>query len=207
MAVEARAASDGITGAARGRFRGSRLLPRAPRGTRGNEAVAGWIFVAPVVVILGLFLLLPIFMALWVSLTDWNGQNSPFTSDVPFVGADNYTKLFTEDGLARRDFMTSITMTAMVDLPFALPTAVAGIALTTLYTPSGWIGFVAAMVFYAFAVIAFFIAVSMIGPARTSLLSYAEPIVSAALGPCEIRSSMVFLPVAHMVPVEAESGA
>ncbi len=29
---------------------------------------------------------------------------------------------------------------AMVDLPFALPTAVAGIALTDLYSPQGWIG-------------------------------------------------------------------
>jgi sulfate transport system permease protein len=29
---------------------------------------------------------------------------------------------------------------ALVDLPFALPTAVAGIALSTLYAPSGWIG-------------------------------------------------------------------
>jgi sulfate transport system permease protein len=28
----------------------------------------------------------------------------------------------------------------MVDLPFALPTAVAGIALTALYAPKGWIG-------------------------------------------------------------------
>ena len=38
------------------------------------------------------------------------------------------------------------------------------------------------MLFYAFALIAFFIAISMIGPARTSLLSYAEPVVSAGLG-------------------------
>lgn len=29
---------------------------------------------------------------------------------------------------------------AAIDLPFALPTAVAGIALTTLYVPDGWIG-------------------------------------------------------------------
>ena len=28
----------------------------------------------------------------------------------------------------------------MIDLPFALPTAVAGISLTTLYAPNGWIG-------------------------------------------------------------------
>src|ERR1043165_4089875 len=29
---------------------------------------------------------------------------------------------------------------AVIDLPFALPTAVAGIALSTLYAPNGWIG-------------------------------------------------------------------
>lgn len=29
---------------------------------------------------------------------------------------------------------------AAIDLPFALPTAVAGIALTTLYVPEGWVG-------------------------------------------------------------------
>ena len=29
---------------------------------------------------------------------------------------------------------------ALVDLPFALPTAVAGIALTGLFAPNGWIG-------------------------------------------------------------------
>jgi sulfate transport system permease protein len=29
---------------------------------------------------------------------------------------------------------------ALVDLPFALPTAVAGIALATLYAPNGWLG-------------------------------------------------------------------
>jgi multiple sugar transport system permease protein len=85
--------------AGRGRFRGSTAM---------RENLAGWLFVAPVVIILGLFLLLPILMALWVSLTDWNGQGSPFRSGVPFVGAGNYTRLFTEDGLARQDFMTSI---------------------------------------------------------------------------------------------------
>ncbi|MEV4350251.1 sugar ABC transporter permease [Actinoplanes sp. NPDC049596] len=78
------------------------------RGIRGNERAAGWLFVAPVVIILGLFMLLPILMALWVSLTRWNGQGSPFTGDVPFAGAGNYTRLFTDEGLTRQDFMTSI---------------------------------------------------------------------------------------------------
>ncbi|WP_433368871.1 carbohydrate ABC transporter permease [Actinoplanes sp. CA-142083] len=75
---------------------------------RGNERGAGWLFVTPAVLVLGLFMALPILMALWVSLTDWNGQGSPFTSSVPFAGLDNYTKLFAEDGLARQDFMTSV---------------------------------------------------------------------------------------------------
>ncbi|GAB2624005.1 ABC transporter permease [Paractinoplanes abujensis] len=80
----------------------------ATKGIRGNERPAGWLFVAPALIILGLFMLLPILMALWVSLTRWNGQGSPFTGDVPFAGLGNYTRLFTDEGLARQDFMTSI---------------------------------------------------------------------------------------------------
>jgi sulfate transport system permease protein len=42
--------------------------------------------------------------------------------------------------LVRYRFPGRRLVDAMVDLPFALPTAVAGIALTTLYASSGWIG-------------------------------------------------------------------
>lgn len=42
--------------------------------------------------------------------------------------------------LVRYDFPGKKFVDALVDLPFALPTAVAGIALTTLYAPNGWIG-------------------------------------------------------------------
>jgi sulfate transport system permease protein len=42
--------------------------------------------------------------------------------------------------LVRYSFPGRRIVDAMVDLPFALPTAVAGIALTTLYAPGGWIG-------------------------------------------------------------------
>jgi multiple sugar transport system permease protein len=85
---------------------------RRPRSRlRGPERSAGWLFVAPVVLLLTVFLLVPILMALWVSVTAWNGQGSPFQSSVPMAGFDNYSRLFTEDGLARRDFMTSIRNT------------------------------------------------------------------------------------------------
>jgi sulfate/thiosulfate transport system permease protein len=42
--------------------------------------------------------------------------------------------------LVRYRFPGRRLVDAMVDLPFALPTAVAGIALTTLYASSGWVG-------------------------------------------------------------------
>jgi drug/metabolite transporter (DMT)-like permease len=68
--------------------------------------------------------------------------------------------------------------------------AVACIALGTLCivqgeivlprTSLGWIGFISSAAFFAYAMIAFFTAIALIGPMRTSLLSYAEPIFSAA---------------------------
>jgi sulfate transport system permease protein len=42
--------------------------------------------------------------------------------------------------LVRYTFPGKKVVDALVDLPFALPTAVAGIALTALYAPNGWIG-------------------------------------------------------------------
>ncbi len=42
--------------------------------------------------------------------------------------------------LVRYRFPGKRFIDALVDLPFALPTAVAGIALTSLYAPTGWIG-------------------------------------------------------------------
>lgn len=42
--------------------------------------------------------------------------------------------------LVRYRFPGRRVIDALVDLPFALPTAVAGIALTALYAPEGWVG-------------------------------------------------------------------
>ena len=42
--------------------------------------------------------------------------------------------------LTRYEFPGRSVLDALVDLPFALPTAVAGVALATLYGPNGWIG-------------------------------------------------------------------
>jgi sulfate transport system permease protein len=42
--------------------------------------------------------------------------------------------------LVRYDFPGRRVLDALIDIPFALPTAVAGIALTALYAENGWIG-------------------------------------------------------------------
>jgi sulfate transport system permease protein len=42
--------------------------------------------------------------------------------------------------LTRQRFPGRRLFDAIIDLPFALPTAVAGIALTALYAPTGWVG-------------------------------------------------------------------
>jgi len=81
---------------------------RAPRGIRRGETAAGWIFTAPVLLILGVFLLVPVLMALWVSFSDWSGRGSPFSSNVGFVGLDNYAAITGGGGLATRDFGTAL---------------------------------------------------------------------------------------------------
>ncbi|MET0811846.1 MAG: sugar ABC transporter permease [Microbacterium sp.] len=81
-------------------------VPR--RGIRRGEALAGWVFTLPVLVILGVFLLIPVVMALWVSVSDWSGRGSPFSAGVGFVGLDNYAAITTDGGLATRDFGTAL---------------------------------------------------------------------------------------------------
>jgi multiple sugar transport system permease protein len=77
------------------------------RGIRGGEARYGWAFVAPAILIIGVFLVLPIFLALFVSFSDWNGRGSPL-ANADLVGGANYSKVLLEDGLAQRNFATAI---------------------------------------------------------------------------------------------------
>ncbi len=86
-----------------------RLITRVREpGIYGHQATAGWLFLAPVIAILGLFLLLPILMAAWVSVSDWNGNGSPFSADVHFVGLENYRHLLTTPGLDQNNFGISL---------------------------------------------------------------------------------------------------
>jgi drug/metabolite transporter, DME family len=68
-------------------------------------------------------------------------------------------------------------------------------------TASGWIGFVTAATLYGFAMIAFFIAISMIGPVRTSLLSYADAVISAGLGVFVLGQALTLVQIAGIALV------
>ena len=77
------------------------------RGIRGREARYGWLFTAPAILIIGVFLVLPIFLALYVSFSNWNGLGSPLGNS-SIIGTRNYEKVLIDSGLAQRDFGTSI---------------------------------------------------------------------------------------------------
>ncbi len=64
------------------------------------------------------------------------------TFGASFIGAliNAVFGLLTAWVLVRYDFFGKKFIDALVDLPFALPTAVAGIALTAVYAKNGWIG-------------------------------------------------------------------
>jgi multiple sugar transport system permease protein len=73
-------------------------------GIRGHEAVAGWVFLLPVIAILGVFLVIPIAMAAWVSFSDWNGNGSPLGAHAHWIGLANYRDLLTTPGLDQNNF-------------------------------------------------------------------------------------------------------
>jgi len=67
--------------------------------------------------------------------------------------------------LTRYDFPGKRLLDALVDLPFALPTAVAGVALCTLYAPNGWLGqvFGLAGIKVAYTPLGIFVALVFVG--------------------------------------------
>ncbi|WP_419665228.1 carbohydrate ABC transporter permease [Streptomyces sp. 2-1] len=73
---------------------------RAPTGARSTsgppfwtsrrrDVLAGYLFIAPQLVGVVLFVLIPVGLAIWYSLSDWN----VFTGKQTFVGTDNYAAL------------------------------------------------------------------------------------------------------------------
>jgi len=104
----------------------------------------------------------------------WEGVTSPrvlasyrITFGASFLAAlvNLFFGLLVAWVLVRYKFFGKKVVDALVDLPFALPTAVAGIALTAIYAPNGWIGklLVPLGIKVAYTPIGIFIALTFIG--------------------------------------------
>ena len=94
---------------------GARKTERQRIDRKGQE-VSGWLFCLPMILILGVFMFIPIVMALWVSVSNWSGRGTPFGANVDFVGLKNYTDVLTTPGLAQSDFGTALRNNAWYTL-------------------------------------------------------------------------------------------
>ena len=85
-------------------------LTKPPKGKAGSaltkgEGRAGWTFVAPALVIIVLFLILPVIASLWVSVSNWSGKGSPLSAS--WVGMKNYDALLGKASLSQKNMATA----------------------------------------------------------------------------------------------------
>ena len=129
--------------------------PRARRWLRPRSAIPGFgVAFGYTLLYLGLIVLLPLaalvlkasemgVVGWWSAVSDERVVAALKTSfGLSFAAAalDSAFGLLIAWVLTRYRFPGRKILDAMLDLPFALPTAVAGIALTAIYAPTGWIG-------------------------------------------------------------------
>lgn len=74
-----------------------------------QDAVTGWLFMSPVILIFGVFLVIPIIFALYFSLTDWNGISPPLEANL--VGLKNYQDVLLGGGIRQFDFFKALKNT------------------------------------------------------------------------------------------------
>jgi sulfate transport system permease protein len=128
-------------------------MPRKVRALPGFEISLGF-----TLAFLGLVVVLPLSMLVLTSARMGIGEivavaTSPralaafgLTFGASFTAAliDTLFGVIVAWVLVRYRFPGRAALDALVDLPFAVPTAVSGIALTALYAPRGWVGRIAA---------------------------------------------------------------
>lgn len=100
--------ASGGAGAAPNRRRGTSRPNRHRPSLHRGEAKYGWLFITPPIIIIGIFLVVPVLLAVWVSVSDWSGLGSPLNPQVSFVGSKNFEAVLSDPGLAQKDFGTSI---------------------------------------------------------------------------------------------------
>ena len=95
--------------------------PRDPLAA--EDAVAGWLFILPALVIFGTFIFWPILYIFWLSFREW----SVITPEKPFVGLDNYARLLRND-----DFQIALRNTLWFSLGVVPTQTALGLILAVL---------------------------------------------------------------------------
>ncbi len=150
---QARTAPGAAQERARVRRQGNRVSVLDRRGP------SNLLYILPGFLIYGAFVFVPIFAAIGISLTDWNGITAPV-----FVGVDNFAKLFSDElffkalrnnaqfllyycvlpliiGLMLAAIISTVgtrqrlALRTLFFLPYVMPTAVLGIIFQWLYNP------------------------------------------------------------------------
>ncbi|MDX2139173.1 MAG: sugar ABC transporter permease [Chloroflexota bacterium] len=105
-----------------------------------EEGLAGWVFMAPAALILLLFMILPLLVAGYFSLTDWNGR-TPLTNPnaYEFVGTRNYQQLLLE-GRRVDDFYNALKNTVYYALG-VVPTQTAIALVLAVIVNQKWMKF------------------------------------------------------------------
>ncbi|MFK4849998.1 carbohydrate ABC transporter permease [Microbacterium sp. ZW T6_19] len=84
--------------------------------TRRRDQLTGYLFIAPQLVGVVLFVLVPVGLGIWYSLNEWN----IFRGELTFVGGDNYAALFSDPQLPAVLGATAIFSIGIVVLNIAL---------------------------------------------------------------------------------------
>jgi multiple sugar transport system permease protein len=107
-------AAPGKTSARRGPRHGGPIGPpaAAPRGRRDGGPLAPWLFLLPYLVLFLAFVVGPILYGFYISLHDYDYT----LPGKPFVGLDNYKKLFSSDSVTSGPFWESMRATGIFTL-------------------------------------------------------------------------------------------
>jgi multiple sugar transport system permease protein len=132
---------NGEAGPAAPAIRSRRNIMAAATGIKGEDrerAVAGWLFMSPTVLIFSVFIIIPIFFAIYFSLTNWNGISPP--GDATFIGLQNYRTILLEPGIRQSDFFKALKNTTYFALG-VVPAQTAISLLLAVIVNQAWLRF------------------------------------------------------------------
>ncbi len=124
------------------------------------------------------------FSGLVLALDIWGARPHPLGLALAIMAACGLTVLLMISTRVRGDSDSrpiTLHMLATTTVTYLVVSAVLG-NFALPHTVPGWVGFVGTLITYTYSVVFMFVALSMIGPLRTSLTMNIEPVITVILG-------------------------